>query len=104
MSWFRSKARLGQTFSNNLDEVIHVWVEPNCLGFELHPGERLTLRFDVPDDGFEPVPLDLSKDEAGTLLLTVSDQTDLSSEFWIDDVLIAREWTLTEAGLSRIRQ
>ena len=104
MSWFRRKARLGQTFSNNLNEVIFVWVEPNCLGFELHPGERLTLRFDVPHDGFEPVPLDLSKDEAGTLLLTVSDQTDLSSEFWINDVLIAREWTPTEAGLNRIQR
>ena len=40
-----------QTISNDRDVPIYVSIEPKPECYELEPGEKLTLIFQVPDDG-----------------------------------------------------
>lgn len=97
--------RIGQTFINSLGEPIYVWVEPSCLGFELMPGESLTVRISVASEApLDPLPADLARDSGGMLLLTLSDQGEAEAEFLIDGTLIASGWKPTEAGRDRIQQ
>jgi hypothetical protein len=97
--------RIGQTFKNSLSEPVYVWVEPNCLGFKLMPGESLTVRISVASKArLEPLPLDLGRDAAGMLSLTVNDQGEAEAEFLVDGTIIARGWMPTEAGRNRIEQ
>lgn len=40
-----------QTITNDRDIAIYVSIEPTPECYELEPGEKLTLIFQVPDDG-----------------------------------------------------
>lgn len=92
-------------FQNSIGEPVYVWVEPNCLGFELMPGESLTVRIGVASEApLEPLPVDLRRDSSGMLLLTLSDQGEAEAEFLVDGRLIAKGWTPTAEGRDRIRQ
>lgn len=47
----RGGERAQQTFTNDKDGPIYISVEPWPECFELEPGDRLTLRYEVPRSG-----------------------------------------------------